>query len=163
MSQELVKPWRDLEGYKRLRLLEAKYEAELAAKFLEQGLIRNAAGKAFQAWKALMAALLADKRDELLKLYPGEKKLRKGRGKVAFADWLIAVVPTSYMEELSLLLLGEEVNLYTEKALAIHEYQYNGPDREGVLSPFRNDEIAKANVLMLLKEINKVLRSLGVS
>jgi hypothetical protein len=69
--QELPKPWFNLEAYKKTRLEEAKYEAEIARKFLEQNLIRNAAGKAFQAWKALVAALAVDKRNELEKLYPG--------------------------------------------------------------------------------------------
>lgn len=38
-------------------MLEARYEAEPALRFLEAGLYRNTAGKAFQAWKALLAAL----------------------------------------------------------------------------------------------------------
>jgi len=32
---ELEKPWRDPEGYRRSRLLEAKYEAELALSRLD--------------------------------------------------------------------------------------------------------------------------------
>jgi len=51
---EVTKPWIDDNKYKKDRLLEAKYEAELAKKFLEDGLYRNAAGKAFQAWKAVV-------------------------------------------------------------------------------------------------------------
>jgi len=46
------------EGYIEARLLEALGEARLALEYLERGLTRNAAGKAFQAWKALLAALL---------------------------------------------------------------------------------------------------------
>jgi hypothetical protein len=46
------------EGYIEARLLEALGEARLALRFLEEGLTRNAACKAFQAWKALLAALL---------------------------------------------------------------------------------------------------------
>ncbi len=45
------------EGYVVARLLEALAEARLALRFLEEGLTRNAAGKAFQAWRALLAAL----------------------------------------------------------------------------------------------------------
>jgi hypothetical protein len=37
------------EGYIEARLLEALVEARLALRFLEKGLTRNAAGKAFQA------------------------------------------------------------------------------------------------------------------
>jgi len=61
------------EGYVEARLLEALAEARLALDFLERGLTRNAACKAFQAWKALMAALL---RLELERL----KALGKDRG-----------------------------------------------------------------------------------
>jgi hypothetical protein len=46
------------EGYIEARLLEALGEARFALRFLEEGLTCNAACKAFQAWKALLAALL---------------------------------------------------------------------------------------------------------
>jgi hypothetical protein len=46
------------EGYVEARLLEAVTETRLALCFLKEGLTQNAAGKAFQAWKALLAALL---------------------------------------------------------------------------------------------------------
>jgi len=46
------------EKHVEARLLEALVEARLALRFLREGLTRNAAGKAFQAWKALLAALL---------------------------------------------------------------------------------------------------------
>jgi hypothetical protein len=46
------------EGYVEARLLEALAEAGLALEFLGRGLTRNAAGKALQAWRALLAALL---------------------------------------------------------------------------------------------------------
>jgi PaREP1 len=45
-------------AYVEARLLEALGEARLASEYLERGLTRNAACKAFQAWKALLAALL---------------------------------------------------------------------------------------------------------
>ena len=46
------------ESYVEARLLEALIESRLALEFLSKGLIRNAAGRAFQAWGALVAALL---------------------------------------------------------------------------------------------------------
>ena len=153
--QELPKPWFNLEAYKKIRLEEARFEVEIAEKFLQEGLVRNAAGKVFQAWKSLLAALLTDKRDVLVKKYPKKKSL--GRRKIEFADWIIAVVPTSYMEELTLI-LGKELNLLTEKALSIHEYQYNGPDKEAILSPFRSDEIAAENIKILVDEIKSILQ-----
>ncbi|BAB66121.1 PaREP1 family protein [Sulfurisphaera tokodaii] len=156
--QELPKPWFDIEGYKRTRIKEAEFEANIAEEFVKEGLLRNAAGKAFQAWKALLGAMLVDIRGELLKKYPGKKKLR-GRKIVEFADWLIAIIPTSYMEELSLL-LGKDVNLVTKLALALHEYQYNGADKDTILSPFRTDDIAKENILILIDEIRSRLKKI---
>jgi hypothetical protein len=52
-------PWRDTTQYTKLRLEEAMQEAELALKFLDQGLHRNASGKVFQAWKAVVSAAAA--------------------------------------------------------------------------------------------------------
>jgi hypothetical protein len=44
----LPKPWHNLEDYRAVRLREASYEVEIAEKFLEEGLVRNAAGRAFK-------------------------------------------------------------------------------------------------------------------
>ena len=55
------------------RLLEALVEARLALRFLEEGLTRNAAGKAFQAWRALLAALLRLELDRLKALAKTEE------------------------------------------------------------------------------------------
>jgi hypothetical protein len=71
VERPLPKP--SSEGYIEARLLEALGETRLALEYLERGLTRNAAGKAFQAWKALLAALL---RLELEKL----KALAKTEG-----------------------------------------------------------------------------------
>ncbi|MGC8584166.1 MAG: PaREP1 family protein, partial [Thermoproteus sp.] len=77
------------EGYVSARLLEALVEARLALKFLEEGLVRSAAGKAFQAWKALMAALLRLELDRLKALVKTEDE-RKWLESVA-----VPRVPTS--------------------------------------------------------------------
>lgn len=157
----LPKPWLDLAGYKRVRLEEARAEAELARKFLEQGLLRNAAGKAFQAWKALVAALATERREELAKLYPGKVRLRGRRARVDRVDWIIAVMPTTYLKEVAMA-IGGRVDALTDKALWIHQYQYNGPDPEGVLSPYRSDETAKRDIETLLRGIEEILSSLGL-
>ncbi len=158
MCAEIEKPWFDLEGYRKTRLLEARYELELARRFLSENLVRNAAGKAFQAWKALIAALLVDKLSELEKLFPGYIKLRNGR-RVKKAYWILAIVPTTRLKQLASL-LDRDLYLYTEIALSIHEYQYNGPDREGVLSRYISDELAKKDIEILIQETNRRLASL---
>jgi len=139
-----------------VRLEEARFEVEITEKFLQEGLIRNAAGKVFQAWKSLLVALLTEKRDVSVKKHLKKKSL--GRRKIEFIDRIIAVVLTSYLEELSLI-LGKEINLLIEKVLSIHEYRYNGPDKEAILSPFRSDEIAAENIKMLINEIKSILQN----
>lgn len=160
MGIELEKPWFDLEGYRRTRILEARYELELAKRFLSEGLVRNAAGKAFQSWKALIAALLVDKLSELEKMFPGYVRLRNGR-RVKRAHWILAIVPTTRLKQLASI-LDRELYLYTEIALSLHEYQYNGPDREGVLSRYVSDELAKRDIEMLIEAISRRLESLNI-
>lgn len=71
--EEVTKPRVDDKKYKLDKLTEAKYEAELAKRFLENGLFRNAVDKAFQAWKALLAAISVDYVQELSKYFKGKK------------------------------------------------------------------------------------------
>jgi len=85
---KLPKSWINKEAYKKVRLEEAKYEAEIAKKFLEQGLTRNAAGKIFQVVKALVVAKAVDHMDKLEKEYKGKVKLRNGK-KVERAEWIV--------------------------------------------------------------------------
>ena len=120
------------------RLQAAPAEAELALRFLEEGLHRNAAGKAFQAWKAALAAAAALARDELLRKYRGKVATREG-AEVELADWLIALMPTGKMWEVARDLrqtYGDVVVLLTALALNLHEVQYNGLDESGVLSKY---------------------------
>jgi Archaeal PaREP1/PaREP8 family. len=93
----LAKPWRDLEKYRELRLREALAEAQLGLEFLEGGLVRNAAGKAFQAWKAYLAYLAAGRREELRDVLPGSRRARVGgeAAEVEEVDLVIALMPTA--------------------------------------------------------------------
>ncbi|WP_291765081.1 PaREP1 family protein, partial [Caldivirga sp. UBA161] len=93
---KLSKPWKDTEEYRKGRLLEARYESELALKFLDAGLYRNAAGKAFQAWKALLAALAVNYSDELARRFKGIRGTRDGK-RVSLTDFIIAFMPIGYM------------------------------------------------------------------
>jgi len=120
------------------RLQAAPAEAELALRFLEEGLHRNAAGKAFQAWKAALAAAAALAWDELLRKYRGKVATREG-AEVELADWLIALMPTGKMWEVARALrriYGDVIVLLTALALNLHEVQYNGLDESGVLSKY---------------------------
>lgn len=145
---ELEKPWRDPAKYLEGRLMEAVYEAELALKFLEAGMYRNAAGKAFQAFKALLAALAMRHRDAIAAKYPGTKTLRGGKT-VELVDWIIAVMPTSLLLEVARDLskvAGPELLHHVNTALNLHEFQYNGLDRSGVMSRYARLESVAEDV-----------------
>ncbi|BDR92322.1 PaREP1 family protein [Vulcanisaeta souniana] len=157
---QLPKPWYSPKEYRKIRIDEARSELELAKRFLEEGLIRNAASKAFQAWKALVAALAVDKRDELSKVFSGKVRLRGRRERVDRVDWVIAVMPTSYLKDVAMI-IGGKVDLLTDKALWIHQYQYNGPDPERVLSPYGDDDSARRDIETLIREMEDILRSIG--
>jgi len=131
-------PWRDLRRYVEARLKEAEWEAKLAEEFLENGLLRNAAGKAFQAWKAVLAAAAALARELVEERVPGFVVDRLGKRRRR-ADIVIALMPTSKMRAVAGALaerFGWEVVYLTSLALDLHEFQYNGVDPEGVASRY---------------------------
>jgi len=112
--------------------------------------MRNAACKAFQAWKALLAALLRLELEKLKALAKTEEERR----------WLesraVPRVPTAKMKELSHLLrdVGHEgISFVTDKALDLHDYQYHGPDPDMALSKYTTRESAAADVVELLQEL----------
>ncbi|ABO07692.1 PaREP1 family protein [Pyrobaculum calidifontis] len=136
--------------YASARLLEALVEARLALDFLRRGLTRNAAGKAFQAWKAVLAALLKLELERLKALAKAEEEKR----------WLeeraVARVPTTKMLSLSQLLkeVGyREVPAWTSLALDLHDYQYHGPDPDMALSKYRTREEAAYFIRSLVEVV----------
>jgi hypothetical protein len=144
-------------AYVEARLLEALSEARLALEYLERGLTRNAACKAFQAWKAFMAALLRLELDKLKAIVKTEEEKR----------WLesraVPRVPTTKMKELSRLLkdVGHEgITAWTAVALDLHEYQYHGPDPDMALSKYTTRESAAADVVELIQELAKRIETL---
>jgi hypothetical protein len=133
-------------AYVEARLIEALTEARLALEFLERGITRNATGKAFQAWKALLAALL---RLELEKLKAAAKTDEERKWLESTA---IPRVPTTKMVSLALKLeeVGHEgVAAWTSLALNLHDYQHRGPDPDVALSKFRTREEAAEHVRKL--------------
>ncbi len=144
-------------AYVEARLLEALAEARLALEYLERGLTRNAACKAFHAWKAFMAALLRLELDKLKAVVKTEEEKR----------WLesraVPRVPTAKMKELSRLLrdVGHEgITFVTDKALDLHDYQYHGPDPDMALSKYTTRKSAAADVVELLQELARRVEAL---
>ncbi|CCC81017.1 PaREP1 family protein [Thermoproteus tenax] len=138
------------EGYITARLLEALVEAGLALEFLRRGLVRDAAGKAFQAWRAYMAALL---RLELEKLKAAARSEEERRWLESTA---VPRLPTAKMKRLSQMLedVGHVgVSPYTAVALDLHDYQYHGPDPDAALSKYTSREEAARDVVLLISEL----------
>ncbi|KUO79208.1 MAG: hypothetical protein AT707_00165 [Pyrobaculum sp. JCHS_4] len=160
MAVELVErplPKPSGEGYVEARLLEALGEARLALEFLERGLTRNAACKAFQAWRALMAALLRLELERLKALAKTEEERRWLESKA------VPRVPTTKMKELARLLrdVGHEgITFVTDKALDLHDYQYHGPDPDMALSKYTTRQSAAADVVELLQELLRRVEAL---
>jgi hypothetical protein len=140
----LSKPWVDLEKYRRDRLKEALYEAELAEEFLKNGVIRNAASKAFQAVKAYLAAMAAAQRDKVA-AFPGRRRLSPTKV-VERGDWIIAVMPTSKMREVAAIVGDRELRLIVELALNLREFQYNGLDGDAEVSRYASEEMVKRDI-----------------
>jgi len=143
--------------YASARLLEALVEARLALEFLRRGLTRNAAGKAFQAWKAVLAALLKLEVERMKAVAKTEEERR----------WLeeraVPRVPTSKMVPLSQMLeeVGyRDVAFITDRALNLHDYQYHGPDPDMALSKYRTREEATLAVKSLVKAVMQYAETL---
>ncbi|MFZ8824008.1 MAG: PaREP1 family protein [Desulfurococcales archaeon] len=148
---KLSHPWRDLRGYIEAGLEEAEAEFQLASKFLEERIHRNAAGKAFQGWKAALAAaaLNIEKIGELLK---GKVRMRDGKI-VSRAEWAAAFMPIGLMRPIAKALesaYGEEIVTLTDLALNLHEFQYNGLDETGVLSRYLSLDHVKSDIEKLI-------------
>ncbi len=145
------------EGYIEVRLLEALGEAGLALEYLERGLTRNAACKAFQAWKALLAALLRLELERLKALAKTEEERKWLESKA------VPRVPTTKMKELARLLrdVGHEgITFVTALALDLHEYQYHGPDPDMTLSKYATRESAAVDMVELIQELTKRIEAL---
>ena len=144
LERPLPRPDQDPLGYASAHVLEALLEGILALGFPERGYTRSAAGKAFVAWRALVAGLLALERERLLgMLRGGERRWLLERG--------IPRAPSSRPKPLSLLERAGYTGLhgYTPVALDLHDYQYHGPDPDTALSRYRGRGEAAADTVYL--------------
>jgi hypothetical protein len=146
MVEEIEKPWVDSKKYQEDRFKEALYEADLAERFLNDGLIRNSAGKAYQAVKAYVAGLAINYRDLLSKYFPGKRRLSP-RKVVERIDWIIAIMPSTRLREIASIINDDKLRLIVEIALDLHEFQYNGLDKDSEISRYPNEELVKKDIL----------------
>jgi len=112
--KSLEKPLLRGARYAEARLIEAALEGVLALEFLPRGLARNAAGKAFQAWRAVLAALLRLELDKLKTLAKTEEERRLEERAV----FLAKMVPLSQLLEEA----GHE-GVLLDTSLALSKYR----------------------------------------
>ncbi len=150
LEKPLPKPRGDPTGYASARSLEALLEALIALGFLEQGYTRNAAGKAFQAWRALIGALVMLEREKIAQGL-GEKEKRW------LSERAIPRIPTTRLRQLAQLLekatRRRGLVAYTAIALDLHDYQHHGPDPDLELSKYRDRLEAVYDIEALLREL----------
>ncbi|MEL9990205.1 MAG: hypothetical protein QXP98_02380 [Thermoproteus sp.] len=75
-------------------------------------------------------------------------------------DRIIAYMPTRAVREVAAA-LGLEKEGYV--ALALHQYQYNGPDPEGVTSLYPNREAALRDFCWLARRMSELLKLEGAA
>ncbi len=129
-------------------------EAYLARKLMEDDLVRNAAGKAFQAWKDLISALLMLKKDEVLKLLKDEGQRKWFLEKGIYAPSSRLGVLSKILEKVGV----KEITPWTAQALRLHTYQYHGPDPEGLWGGPVDKEEAKEDIQMLLGKFKEYVK-----
>ena len=160
--ESIVHPWKDFNKYIEIRIKETLYEFELAEKFINNDLYRNAAGKAFQGWKATLSVLAANSRDELTKEFKGLVRLRE-RISVEMIDFIIAIMPTTRMKKVATLLrpkYGNDIILLTELALDLHEFQYNGLDESAILSRYLDLNMVKQDIETIIEGGRRIISSI---
>jgi len=148
----VVRPWKDLKKYVETRVAEALAEFELAEEFLGEGLYRGTAGRAFQGWKAVLAAAAAVRREALKGEYAGFVETREGK-RVERVDSVVALMPTSQMKKVAKALsrdFSDVVVLLTELAMDLHEFRHNGLDPAGVLSRYAELRDVEDDVRLLV-------------
>lgn len=150
LERPLPKPGRSLLDYASARILEALLEAIIALEFLEKGYTRNAAGKTFQAWRALTAAILALEKEKVSKL------LRSSDERRWLEERAIPRLPTTRLRSIARLVEATGYPYYTpltDIALNLHDYQYHGPDPDLSLSRYRDRGEAAADIIYLLDKL----------
>ena len=76
--------------------------------------------------------------------FKGRKRI--GLREVERVDWIIATMPTSMMKGAASLIGDKELELMVEKALDLHEFQYNGYDKDIEVSRYVNELIVRKDV-----------------
>ncbi len=137
----------------RIRMLHSLEELVQALKIIdkEEGLLRNAAGKVFLSWKNLVGVLLglsAEGIDKSLSAKGGEQR-------AYFWKNLLPYVPTGRLWKMVEELLegtrwsGKGLRHANRVALALHQFEYNGPSTDPEVSIYPDNATAYRDILWL--------------
>ncbi len=91
--------------------------------------------------------------------FKGIVRLRE-RIKVEAVDFIVAIMPTTRMKKVAALLrskYGNDVVLLTELALDLHEFQYDGLDKEGILSRYLDLDMVRQDITAIIEGGRKLL------
>ena len=152
MERELLSPKVDRRAYVKARLLEVLYDLKLALAMFNSGASRNAAGKAFGAVKALLSALVVENSAKIVQ--------GKGEEERRWYERKGYTVPTHGMKSVGLDLaqIGfTAVDFLVDKALNLHDYQYNGFDPD--FSPYMDKRAVRADMSFVVSEVLSNLKS----
>jgi len=84
----------------------------------------------------------------------GVKRLRGSGRRVEAVMWVLAVMLASKLKVIADA-VGGGVDIYTNMALSLHDYRYDGPDPEGVLSPCPSGEVAAHDVKRFVAKVEE--------
>ncbi|AWR95418.1 PaREP1 family protein [Acidianus brierleyi] len=136
--------------YVEARVIESLSDLLISLNLWKEGYTRNSAGKAFNAVKALLSALIVVNEDKILNLAKDEKE----------KEWIkrkAHVVPTHSIYALAQMLkdVGIDVVDLVNYALDLRDYQYNG--FEAGFSKYSRKEDVLKDLLTVVKETKKVI------
>ena len=138
--------------YVEARVIESLTDLLLSITLWREGYTRNSAGKAFSAVKALMNALIVVNEDKLVKLAKDEEQ----------REWIekkAHTVPTHSMYSLAQMLkkVGVDIVDLVNRALNLHDYQYNG--FEPGFSRYTNKEDVLTDLISVITEAKKAVHT----
>ena len=138
-------------GYIRIRVTESLQDTILALKMLREGFTRNAAQRAFMAWKAMVSALTVMNLEKL----PRNEEERKWYHRVGYRApkaglrWL-----ADRLEDIGY--QDYKLTHITSTALSLHRYARHGLDED------ESDYISKEDVMSSIIRLSRDLLSMVV-
>ncbi|MEM0373645.1 MAG: PaREP1 family protein [Sulfolobaceae archaeon] len=138
------------EEYVESRIIKSLSDLFLSLTLWKEGYTRNSAGKAFNAVRALLSALIVVNEDKLLSLAKDDKE----------KEWIkkkAHTVPTRSMYSLAHMLkeIGIDILNLVNYALNLHDYQYNGFEPD--FSRYSRKEDVFTDLITVIKETKSLI------